>query len=64
METLVMAVKVKLANGGWEHFDGEDDTFSERTDGSLEIHRGDGTSKVFRANTWQEVDGKKLPPSL
>ena len=42
-----MAVKVKLANGGWEHFDGEDDTFSERNDGSLEIHRAMAPARYF-----------------
>jgi hypothetical protein len=57
-----MAVKVKLLDAPWEeNFEAEDDMFSERRDGKLEIHRADGTSKVFRENSWETVEGKKKP---
>lgn len=60
-----MAVKVTLLDEPWEeNFEAEDDTFSERKDGKLEIHRADGTSKVFRENSWSTVDGKKTPVSI
>ena len=58
-----MAVRVTLMNNGVETFDAADDQFSERKDGKLEIHRADGTTKVFRENTWLSVDGKKKPPA-
>ncbi len=60
-----MAVKVTLLDEPWEeNFPAEGDTFSERKDGSLEIHRADGTSKVFRKDTWSTVDGKKQPVAV
>jgi hypothetical protein len=56
-----MAVKVTLVGGKVESFDAEDAQFTERKDGKLEIDKGDGTTRVFRENTWLSVDGKKKP---
>jgi hypothetical protein len=57
-----VAVKVTLVDTPWvENFEGDDDMFSERKDGKLEIHRGDGTTKVFQEHMWTTVDGKKKP---
>ena len=47
-----------------ETFDGENDTFHERKDGKLEVVRGDGTVKVFAADTWAAVDGKRKEPEI
>ncbi|PJE07561.1 MAG: hypothetical protein CK429_24705 [Mycobacterium sp.] len=57
-----MAVKVEFLNEEVETFDAEGDEFSERQDGKLEIHRADGTTKIFKENTWLSVDGKKRSP--
>lgn len=60
-----MAVKVTLADAPWEeNFEADGDQFSERKDGSLEIHRADGTTKVFQKGMWLTVDGKKMLPSF
>ena len=56
-----MAVQVQMKNGGIEKFDAAGDEFHERPDGKLEIHREDGTVKVFSADLWSTVDGKKKP---
>lgn len=58
-----MAVKVTLNDGAVESFDGADDEFSERKDGKLEVHRADGTTKVYAAGLWSTVDGKKKKPA-
>ncbi|MGP4058495.1 hypothetical protein ACTWP6_27345 [Mycobacterium sp. 4D054] len=58
-----MAVKVTLSNGSSESFDGAGDEFFERKDGKLAIHREDGTVKVFTADTWTSVDGKRKLPA-
>ena len=42
-----------------ETFDGEDDAYSERDDGKLEVHRADGTVKAYAADSWASVDGKR-----
>lgn len=57
-----MAVKVALNDGSVESFDGEDDEFKERKDGKLEVHKSDGTVKVYAENIWSTVEGKRKAP--
>lgn len=45
-----------------EPFNGEDDAYVERKDGKLEVHRADGTVKVYTADMWLTVDGKRKEP--
>jgi hypothetical protein len=47
-----------------ETFGHEDDQYHLYDDGKLEVHRHDGTVKVFMPGSFSTVDGKRMPPSL
>jgi hypothetical protein len=47
-----------------ETFPHDDDEFAERSDGKLEVHRADGTVKIYAADEWATVDGKRAMPGI
>lgn len=66
-----MAVKVTLKQRDFhslqqtvESFDGENDQYYERQDGKLEVYRENGTVKVYAADAWASVDGKRQTSNL
>lgn len=45
-------------------FGGQNDQYYERQDGKLEVYREDGTVKIYAADTWASVDGKRQTSNL
>lgn len=59
-----MSVKVTLKTRTVENFDDEDAEYRERSDGFLEVSRGDEVVKVFSKGYWVAVEGKQKRDDL